>query len=115
MKFGWMAAFGLAVAVALTGCATTIGRDYDQNRVGQFVSGKTTQDQVIATLGQPQEREMESDGTTRWHYQYIVSKNSLGDYVPFAPVKADTSGKDTFLYFDAQGRFLRAENNQSNM
>lgn len=71
--------------------------------------------QVIAALGQPQERETESDGSTRLHYQYIVSKNSVGDYVPFAPVKADTSGKDTFLYFDAQGRFLRAESNQSSM
>jgi hypothetical protein len=115
MKFGWMAVFGLAVAVALTGCATTIGRDYDQNRAGQFVPRQTTMAQVIAALGQPQERETESDGSTRLHYQYIVSKNSVGDYVPFAPVKADTSGKDTFLYFDAQGRFLRAESNQSSM
>lgn len=115
MKFGWMAAFGLAVAVALTGCATTIGKDYDQGKVSQFVPRQTTMAQVIAALGQPQERETESDGSTRLHYQYIVSKNSVGDYVPFAPVRADTSGKDTFLYFDAQGRFLRAENNQSNM
>ncbi len=114
MKFGWMAACGLAVALALTGCATTIGRDYDQNRVGQFVPGKTTQDQVIAALGQPQERETESDGNTRLHYQYIVSKNSVGDYVPFAPVKANTSDKDTYLYFDRNGKYLRAENTQSN-
>ena len=115
MKFGWMAAFGLAVALALTGCATTIGRDYDQNRVGQFVSGKTTQDQVIAVLGQPQERETESDGTTRWHYQYIVSKGSVSDYVPFAPKSANTDSKDSYIYFDKSGRFLRAENNQAAM
>lgn len=115
MKFGWMAACGLTAALALTGCATTIGKDYDQGKVSQFVPRQTMMAQVIAALGQPQERETESDGSTRLHYQYIVSKNSVGDYVPFAPVKADTSGKDTFLYFDAQGRFLRAENNQSNM
>jgi outer membrane protein assembly factor BamE (lipoprotein component of BamABCDE complex) len=104
----------MVALLTLTACATTIGRDYDQGKVSQFVPGQTTMAQVIAALGQPQERETESDGSVRFHYQYIVSKNSVGDYVPFAPVKADTAGKDTFLYFDAQGRFLRAENDQSN-
>lgn len=115
MKFGWMAAFSLTVALALTGCATTIGKDYDQNKVGQFVPHQTTMAQVIAALGQPQERETESDSSTRFHYQYIVAKGSLSDYVPFAPKSANTDGKDTFVYFDAQGRFLRAESNQSSM
>ena len=115
MKFGWMALFSLAVALALTGCATTIGRDYDQNRVGQFVPGQTTMAQVIAALGQPQERETESDGSTRLHYQYIVSKGSMSDYVPFAPKSANTDSKDSYLYFDKSGCYLRAENNQAAM
>lgn len=115
MKNSLQLAVAIVFMLLMVGCATTIGRDYDQTRVGQFVPGKTTQDQVIAALGQPTERETESNGEVRLHYQYIVSKSSVSDYVPFAPVKADTSGKDTFLYFDAQGRFLRAENNQSNM
>lgn len=100
--------------LALTACATTIGKDYDQTKVAQFVPHQTTLDQVTAAIGQPQERETESDGTTRLHYQYIVSKNSVGDYVPFAPVKANTSDKDTYLYFDRNGKYLRAENTQSN-
>lgn len=115
MKFGWMAAAGLVVALALTGCATTIGKDYDQGKVSQFVPGQTTMAQVIAALGQPQERETESDGSVRLHYQYIVAKGSVSDYVPFAPKSANTDGKDTFLYFDKTGRYLRAENNQSSM
>ena len=115
MKFGWMAVFSLAVALALTGCATTIGKDYDQGKVSQFVPGQTTMAQVIAVLGQPQERETESDGSVRLHYQYIVAKGSVSDYVPFAPKSANTDGKDTFLYFDKTGHYLRAENNQSNM
>ena len=104
----------LGLMLGLAGCATTIGRDYDQNKVTQFVPHQTTMDQVIAALGQPQERETESDGTTRLHYQFIVSKGSVGDYVPFAPVKANTSDKDTYLYFDRNGTYLRAENTQSN-
>lgn len=104
----------LVVMTLLVGCATTIGKDYDQNKVAQFVPHQTTMDQVITALGQSQERETESDGTTRLHYQYIVNKASVGDYVPFAPKGSSTTGKDTFLYFDRAGKYLRAENNQSN-
>lgn len=104
----------LAAALLMAGCATTVGRDYDQAKVTQFVAHQTTMDQVIAALGQPQERETESDGSVRLHYQYVVSKGSVGDYVPFAPTKANVSGKDTFLYFDKAGRYLRSESNQSN-
>lgn len=114
MKFGWKTALTLFAAMLLAGCATTIGKDYDQNKVAQFVPHQTTMDQVISALGQPQERETESDGTTRLHYQYIVNKASVGDYVPFAPKGSSTTGKDTFLYFDRAGKYLRAENNQSN-
>jgi hypothetical protein len=115
MKNLLQAVLTIGAVLGLAACATTIGRDYDQSKVTQFVPHQTTMDQVIAALGQPQERETESDGSTRLHYQYIVSKNSVGDYVPFAPVKADTSGKDTFLYFDRNGKYVRAENNQSSM
>ncbi|WP_201313588.1 hypothetical protein [Dyella sp. EPa41] len=114
MKFGWKTALTLFAAVLLAGCATTMGRDYDQSKVAQFVPHQTTMNQVIAALGQPQERETESDGTTRLHYQVIVSKSSVGDYIPFAPVKANVSDKDTYLFFDRNGTFLRAENTQSN-
>lgn len=109
-----MAAFSLTVALALTGCATTIGKDYDQGKVMQFVPHQTTMADVIAALGEPQERETESDGNTRLHYQYIVSKSSVGDFVPFAPKSANVGSKDTYLFFDRTGKYLRAENTQSN-
>jgi hypothetical protein len=99
----------------MAGCATTVGRDYDQSKVAQFVPHQTTLDQVIAALGQPQERDTESDGSVRLHYQYIVAKWSVSDYVPFAPKSANTDGKDSYLYFDKAGRYLRAENNQAAM
>jgi hypothetical protein len=114
MKNSLQLAIAIVFMLLIVGCATTIGKDYDQNKVSQFVSGQTTMAQVIAALGQPQERETESDGTTRLHYQFIVSKSSVTDYVPFAPVKANTSDKNTYLYFDRNGKYLRAENTQSN-
>lgn len=115
MKNSLQLAVAILVMLLMAGCATTIGKDYDQGRISQFVPHQTTLDQVIATLGQPQERETESDGSVRLHYQYIVAKGSVSDYVPFAPKSANTDGKDTFLYFDKTGHYLRAENNQSTM
>lgn len=114
MKNSLKLAAAMAAVMLMAGCATTMGRDYDQAKVTQFVPHQTTLGQVIAALGQPQERETESDGSVRLHYQYIVSKGSVSDYVPFAPVKANTSDKDTFLYFDRNGKYLRAENNETN-
>lgn len=108
----------LVAVLLIAGCATTIGRDYDQTKVTQFVPGKTTMSQVVAALGQPQEQETESDGGTRLHYQYVSSQSSVGSYLPGVSLidhGVSTKGKDTFLYFDAHGKYLRAENNQSSM
>lgn len=115
MKAFLQPVLAMVAVLGLAACATTIGKDYDQGKVTQFVPHQTTLDQVIAALGQPQERETESDGTTRLHYQYIVAKGSVSDYVPFAPKSANTDSKDSYLYFDKSGRYLRAENNQAAM
>lgn len=107
----------LLIAFSLAGCATTIGRDYDATKVTKFVPGQTTLDQVIVTLGQPMERETESNGEVRLHYQYISSQSSVGSYIPGVSMfdhGVATKGKDTFLYFDKSGRYLRAENNETN-
>lgn len=108
----------LVILLALAGCATTVGRDYDQSKVSGFVPGQTTMSQVVAVLGQPQEEETESGGATRLHYQYISSQSSVGSYIPGVSMfdhGVSTKGKDTFFYFDAQGKYVRAENNQANM
>lgn len=118
MKFGWKIVVALCVMVVLAGCATDMGRDYDQGKVSQFVVGQTTLDQVIAALGEPQERETESNGEVRLHYQHIVSKASIGSYIPGVSLVdhgSSTQDKDSYIYFDKQEKFLRAENNQSNM
>ena len=108
-----------ALVLTLTGCATTMGKDFNQDAIGSFVPHQTTMAQVIAQLGQPQERETESDGSVRLHYQLVVSKASVGSYIPGVSLVDHSSSvagsKDSFLYFDTSGRYLRAENNQSNM
>ena len=106
-----------AAMLLLASCATTIGRDYDPSKVSQFVPGQTTLSQVIAALGPPQEQEAESDGSTRLHYQYVSAQSSVGSYIPGVSLfdhSNKVKGKDTFLYFDRHGRYVRSETNQSN-
>ena len=107
-----------AITLALAGCATTVGKDFNQDAVTGFVPHQTTMDQAIAQLGQPQERETESDGSIRLHYQVVNSKSSAASYIPGVSMFAgstNTTGKSTFLYFDRAGKYLRAESTQSNM
>lgn len=117
MKNGLKWIMAMAAMLLVAGCATDLGRDYDQGKVTQFVPGQTTVDQVVATLGQPQERETESDGTLRLHYQYVSGKASVGSYIPGVDLfdhGSTVKGKDSYIYFDKQGKYLRAENNQTN-
>jgi outer membrane protein assembly factor BamE (lipoprotein component of BamABCDE complex) len=117
MKNSLKLIMALMAVLLIAGCATTIGRDYDATKVTQFVPGQTTLDQVIVALGQPMERETESNGEVRLHYQYISSQSSVGTYIPGVSMfdhGVATKGKDTFLYFDKSGRYLRSENNETN-
>jgi hypothetical protein len=118
MNAAWKIIAALCLALLVTGCATTLGKDFDQGKVSSFTPHQTTIDQAISVLGQAQERETESDGGVRLHYQYVSSKSSVGSYIPGVSLVdhgVSTTGKDSFLYFDRSGKFLRAENNLSNM
>jgi len=106
----------LVILLALTGCATQqIGHDFDATKITQFKPNQTTMDEVIATLGQPMERETESDGSVRLHYQWVKGKGDVSDYIPVVSLfktGTSTDGKDAFLYFDRAGRYVRAETNE---
>lgn len=110
MKLGWKLVLALLVALSLTGCMT-VGHPYDASKIGQFVVGQTTVDQVVAALGEPQERETESDGAVRLHYQYIP--DDARNYIPFNPAGVHVKNQDTYIYFDRAGRYVRSETNQS--
>lgn len=105
------------LAAALSACATEqVGRDFDDTKIKQFTPHQTTLAQVIATLGQPMERESESDGRVRLHYQWIQGRSDVSSYVPgLSMFKSGSSndGKDAFLWFDQEGRYERAETTES--
>jgi hypothetical protein len=110
MKLGLKLVLALLVVMLVAGC-TTIGHPYDASKIGQFVVGQTTVDQAVATLGEPQERETESDGAVRLHYQYIPT--DARNLIPFTPTGVHVKDQDTYLYFDRSGHYVRSETNQS--
>lgn len=110
MKTAWKFVLALFVVLPLAACMT-VGHPYDASKVGQFVVGQTTVDQAIAALGQPQERETESDGAVRLHYQYIP--DDARNYIPFNPAGVHVQNQDTYIYFDRSGHYVRSETNQS--
>ncbi|MCQ4245555.1 hypothetical protein CXK93_12355 [Stutzerimonas decontaminans] len=68
--FRFFAAFGLAVMLA--GCATG-GKKVTEAQVASIEQGKTTQAELIASLGQPTHFTHRSDGTKvlGWAYAHV--------------------------------------------
>ncbi|WP_199098014.1 hypothetical protein [Dyella sp. ASV21] len=101
------------MVLLLSACATQqIGRDFDETQLSTFKPHETTMAQVITALGQPVEREA-SDQGTRLHYQWIKSGVSAASLIPFVHTTDQTDAKDAFLYFDKEGKYLRAETNET--
>ncbi|MBY8977001.1 hypothetical protein KHP62_14380 [Rhodobacteraceae bacterium NNCM2] len=70
----------LSISLLLAGCAVSSGKQVNQAEVQQFETGKTTLSEVIAQLGEPNERTVNSDGSTSISYSFAkVSTN------PFNP------------------------------
>jgi hypothetical protein len=117
MKMGLRFAVATFVMLVMSGCATTIGKPYDANKMSSFVVGQTTVDQVVAALGEPMERETESDGSVRLHYEYSEGKATAATYVPVVNLfshGASVKGVSTFIYFDRSGHYVRYESTSTN-
>jgi hypothetical protein len=105
----------MVILLALSGCATTIGRNFDESKLATFKPNQTTIEDVIAQLGPPTERETESDGQVRLHYQWIKSSSGVSDYVPVVSMfhtSVNTEAKDVFLWFGPDHKYIRSEQNE---
>lgn len=92
-----MAAVTLAAAVALAGC-TTSGQPFQTNGLQQLVPGQTTFAQAVAALGaEPVDVYRSAEGAfmARWAQKTSVVTDAL------------YWRKETWLTFDAGGRFVR--------
>lgn len=73
------------VILPLTAC-TTYGnkslKDESQQTVkAKIVKGKTTQQEVLATFGEPQTRAS-NDGQEMWFYSSMSGENQISNYIP---------------------------------
>lgn len=104
------------IIMGLAGCATQqIGHDFDESKVTTFKPNQTTLEEVVAELGQPVERETESDGQVRLHYQWIKSGSGVSAYVPVVSMfhtSVHTDAKDVFLWFGPDHKYIRSEQNE---
>lgn len=117
MKNVWKSFLMVAVIMGMAGCATTVGKPYDATKMSSFVVGQTTVDQVVAALGDPMERQTESDGAIRLHYEYSTGQASAGTYIPVVNLfshGATIKGVSTFIYFDRSGHYVRYESTSTN-
>ena len=69
------------VFLVLAGCSS-IGTKVTPDQLSRFVVGQTTMDQVVAILGKPNGRNINSDGTKIITYTYSAYQTSATDFIP---------------------------------
>jgi hypothetical protein len=88
-------AFVLIIACITSGCVyrstAHSGRDFDENKSTQIVSGKTTQNDLVGLLGEPMKKEVVSETDVKWIYEYVTS-NAAVRVFSFKP-KVDVTKK----------------------
>ena len=89
----------------LLGCSTIrMGHKWDTEAVKTFKEGETTKADVIKKLGEPMNRQMNSDGSEIWLYWYQEAHGRMNPaslFVPFYPMEVEThsTGQSLWLTF----------------
>ncbi|TAL63682.1 MAG: hypothetical protein EPN79_16135 [Burkholderiaceae bacterium] len=99
-----------ALALLLAGCVTT-GTKIDPTVVNHFKPGVTTVADAEAALGQPNQVEQLSDGSTVLTYNFAHAASSGSSYIPIVGAftgHTDVQSQDTSLTFNAAGKFVKS-------
>ena len=67
----------ILLAIALTACATKLGRNFDSKYAQEIKPGETTKQEVLQKLGRPALLRRSLDEET-WTYAYYVGKTFFG-------------------------------------
>jgi len=95
----------LVAGVVLAGCATA-GRKIDQSQVDLIQKGVSTQADVRAKLGDPQQVTRDADGNVTWQYLYSRATVKGESFIPFAGAfmgGVNTQNQSTTVKFSPQG------------
>lgn len=71
----------LIAVFALNACMS-MGTKVDQEKLSQFVKGKTTYAEVVQQLGKPTQNTINSDGTRTITYIYAQSQAKAENFIP---------------------------------
>lgn len=107
----------LLAATALSGCATT-GVNVTDNQLAFLKPGITTEQEVIAKLGQPTTRMRLADGSVLDSYIYSRSQMKAATFVPVVGLFAggvDLKSNTVTLQFGPDGKLTTTTSAQSNI
>ncbi|RKQ38405.1 membrane lipoprotein lipid attachment site-containing protein [Enterobacter sp. R1(2018)] len=71
----------LVITTMLSGCVyrstAHAGKDFDETKSSQIVSGKTTEADMLRLLGEPIKKDVVSDHEVKWVYEYVTSNAAV--------------------------------------
>jgi|SRR5687767_11603452 outer membrane protein assembly factor BamE (lipoprotein component of BamABCDE complex) len=103
------ACIAILLAITLTACATTLGRNFDDTYAQQIKPGQTTKAEIRARLGRPPLVRGSKDEET-WTYAYYAGRNwafKIVDMLGFTDTDED-QGRQKRLVVDFKGDVVRA-------
>lgn len=101
----------LALVAILAGCASGNERlrNLDSHEIAtQIVDTKTTRQEVITLLGEPNATQQEADGTKVLEYTWLRSRPSAKNFIPLNPIdEFPTTKKSLRIWLDSNDRVLK--------
>ena len=98
---------GVAMVALLAGCATSGNeklKDHTQSSISQqIMEGKTTKNEVTASLGQPTGVTFTDAGSEIWTYRHARATPQAQNFIPFVRLissAADVKTKELVIMFD---------------
>lgn len=98
------------IAIILSGCASTVGNDFDGSKINKISIGKSTKENVSSLMGSPYGKNSSANGTSIWTYQLIKSDSHL-TAMSFVPIVGAIKGGE----IESSTRLLVIGFNKSNI
>ena len=98
----------IALCALLCGCAAA-GVEVKPSQMTQFKRGVTTEQDVLAALGQPTNQTMTADGSQVWIYSYASMQTRPATFIPIVGLfagGADTRQTMAMLRFGPDGKLI---------
>lgn len=86
----------VALALGLTGCVS-VGTKVTDDQARQFQRGVTTESEIVAKLGQPNQHTIKDDGTILDAYVYSHASPNAVDFVPIVGMLAGGAHGQTLI------------------